>query len=99
MKFRVIIRDEAIAAIDAYLDYLEEDSKDPIVAVRWWQKAIAKVKTLEYMPRRCPLAPENAKSELELRMLIVDQCLFVFHVADQDQAVYVVRFRHGSREV
>jgi len=49
------------------------------------------------MPRRCPLAPENEFSDYELRMLIVDHCLFIFNIDDAHRTVRVVKFRHSAQ--
>jgi plasmid stabilization system protein ParE len=97
MTYRVIIADEALAAVERFLDYIGVEQGMPLTASRWWEKALARVETLRTMPRRCPLAPENELSAHELRMLIVDRCLFVFHVDDVDRVVYVVKFRHGAQ--
>lgn len=97
MTYRVIISDGALAGVEAFLDYIAVTQQMPLTAQRWWEKALAKVETLRYMPRRCPLAPENEFSAHELRMLIVDRCLFIFHVDEDAGAVRVVKFRHGSQ--
>ncbi len=97
MTYRVIISDDALAGVAEFLDFIAETQQMPLTAQRWWEKALAKVETLRYMPRRCPLAPENEFSSHELRMLIVDRCLFIFHVDDETSTVRVVKFRHGSR--
>lgn len=97
MKYRVIIHGDALRAVEDFLDYISEVEQQPQSAIRWWQKALKKVDSLEFMPHRCPFAPENVYSENELRMLIIDRCLFIFHIDEQARSVQVVKFRHGSQ--
>lgn len=97
-KYRVIITDEALEQARAHLRYIAEDRRLPLIAERWWEKALDLVSRLGTYPRRCPYAPENLLSRHELRMLVVDNCLFVFHVDEESDSVLVVRFRHGSQE-
>jgi hypothetical protein len=97
MTYRVLIADDALAAVRAFLDYIGVTQQMPLTAARWWQKALSRVETLRFMPRRCPLAPENAFSDYELRMLIVDHCLFIFNIDDANRTVRVVKFRHSAQ--
>ncbi|MGL4514000.1 MAG: type II toxin-antitoxin system RelE/ParE family toxin [Lacipirellulaceae bacterium] len=97
MNYRVVIADGALASVERFLDYIAIEQGMPLTASRWWEKALARVETLRTMPRRCPLAPENEWSKSELRMLIVDRCLFIFNVDDHDRVVDVVKFRHGAQ--
>jgi plasmid stabilization system protein ParE len=98
MKYRVIISDDALWGVRRFLEYIADGEQQPLPAFRWWEKALAKIGTLERMPRRCPLAPENDRSAYELRMLIIDRCLFIFHVDDETRTVRIVGFRHGSQQ-
>jgi plasmid stabilization system protein ParE len=97
VTYRVIISDDALAGVVAFLDYIADTKQMPLTADRWWAKALAKVETLRTMPRRCPLAPENEFSRYELRMLIVDRCLFIFQIDEETRTVRIVKFRHGSQ--
>jgi plasmid stabilization system protein ParE len=97
MTYRVIISDDALAGVAEFLDFIAETQQMPLTAERWWKKALSKVETLRYMPRRCPLAPENEFSDRELRMLIVDRCLFIFQIDEASRSVRIVKFRHGSQ--
>ncbi len=97
MTYRVLIADDALDAVRTFLDYIAVTQQMPLTAARWWEKALARVETLRFMPRRCPLAPENKFSDHELRMLIVDHCLFIFDVDDGTRTVRVAKFRHAAR--
>lgn len=95
-KYRVILSDEMLAGVENYLDYIAEQGS-PLTAVRWWEKAVKKILSLDHMPHRCPYAPENEIEESTIRMMIVDRCLFLFTVDDDLGEVRVLRFRHGSQ--
>jgi plasmid stabilization system protein ParE len=92
-----LIADDALDDVRAFLDYVAVIQQMPLTAARWWKKALARVETLRFMPRRCLLAPENKFSDHELRMLIVDHCLFIFDVDDATRTVRVVKFRHSAQ--
>ncbi|TWT89058.1 Plasmid stabilization system protein [Pseudobythopirellula maris] len=97
MRYRVLLSDELLAGVERHLDYLEQQSGGPGVAARWWEKAVEQVLSLDQMPNRCPLAPENDFEELTIRMLIVDRCLFLFTVDEKESVVRVLKMRHGSQ--
>lgn len=97
MKYRVLVADDALDAVRAFLDYIAVTQQMPLTAARWWEKALTRIETLRFMPQRCPLAPENQFSDHELRMLIVDHCLFIFDIDDASRTVRVVTFRHSAQ--
>jgi len=92
-----LVTDDALDAVRGFLDFIAVTQQMPLAAARWWEKALARVETLRFMPQRCPLAPENHFSNHELRMLIVDPCLFIFNIDDATRIVRVVKFRHAAQ--
>jgi len=68
MTYRVEVTDQAEAeAEEAYLWILE---RAPEAAARWWNGLEEAILSLEEMPARCPLAPENDELEEEIRELL-----------------------------
>jgi hypothetical protein len=68
MKYQVDITDQADAeAEEAHLWILE---RSPEGTSRWWNGLEAAILSLEEMPTRCPLAPENEEFEEEIRELL-----------------------------
>ncbi len=65
-KYRVTISDEALAGVEKYLNYIADEQGAPLTAVRWWDKAIKKIFSLDHMPQRCPYAPENESEQLTI---------------------------------
>lgn len=96
--YRVRLSDEALAAAEAYLRYIDQEQGEPLAAWRWWQKATEAIGSLSRMPDRCPPAPENEHTELTIRMLRVDRCLFLFTVEEDSAVVQILKFRHGSQQ-
>jgi len=99
MKYRLIVSSEVFAALDAYIDYIAVEKQSPQNAERWLQKAWAALPTLKTFPHRCPPAPENDQFDFTVRMRIVDNCLFIYTVDEENKAVRVFGFRHGSQQI
>lgn len=97
-NYRVTISDETLAGVEDYLNYITEQTGYPNIAARWWEKALESIFSLEQMPHRCPKAPEDALEERTIRMMIVDQFLFLYTVNDEEGVVRILDCRHGSRE-
>jgi plasmid stabilization system protein ParE len=97
MNYRVIITSEAFAGVERFLDYIAIDQQAPLNAERWWRKALAAVESLEQFPHRGSFAPENEFRSYEIRMLIVDRCLFLYTIEETTRTVRVFGFRHGSQ--
>jgi plasmid stabilization system protein ParE len=67
--YRVITQPRAEAAArEAYL-WLHEQS--PAAAIRWYRGLREAIESLESLPQRCPLAPENEYFEEEIRQLLM----------------------------
>ena len=98
MTFRVEVTDQAEAeAEEAYLWILE---RAPEAAVRWWNGLDAAILSLEEMPARCPLAPENDEFEEEIRELLYGKRQHRYRIlfTISEQTVVVLHIRHGARE-
>lgn len=91
--YTVILEAPAIVeAEEAYL-YIRQDA--PMAADRWFNGLIDAVNSLEEMPRRCPLAPENEFFDEEIRHLIYGAYRILFTI--EGKSVHVLHVRHGAR--
>lgn len=97
MNYRFVITDEALAGVEKWLDYVTIERESPLNAERWWRRALAEIMALERMPNRHPFASENDHRPYEIRALVVDNCIFLFHVDEMARIVRVIGFRHGSQ--
>lgn len=97
MTFRVIIQPTAEVEIEQ--TYLWIAARAPETAARWYNGLIDAIASLDSLPTRCSLAPENAVFEHEIRHLLYGRkgrryrVLFTI-VGD---TVHVLHFRHWAQ--
>lgn len=92
--YRVEPTDKALVdAGEAYF-WISEQSEG--AALRWYEGLLKAFRSLEKNPLRCPLAPESAFFEEEIRQLIYGKYRVLFTV--EGETVFVLRVRHGARE-
>ena len=59
MKYRVIIQPPAVNDLDAAYEYVRE--RAPLSVKPWFDRFLDAIDSLEFMPRRCPVAYTNAR--------------------------------------
>lgn len=92
--YRVEPTDKALVdAGEAYF-WINEGSAE--AALRWYEGLMKAFRSLEKNPLRCPLAPESAFFEEEIRQLGYGKYRILFIV--EGETVFVLRVRHGARE-
>jgi len=92
--YRVEPTDKALVdAGEAYF-WLNEQSEG--AALRWYEGLMKAFRSLEKNPFRCPLAPEDAFFEEEIRQLIHGKSRILFTV--EGETVFVLRVRHSAQE-
>jgi len=97
MSYRVLITAPARAKILEQGRYIAVDRQAPLNAARWLERVFDAADTLADFPRRCALAPENDFRDYEIRRLLVGDYFLLFTIVEEDQTVWVIGFRHGSR--
>lgn len=97
MTYRLVVSTEVFVALDKYVDYIAVEKQSPEIAHRWLDKAWTELQSLGTFPNRCPPAPENDQFDFDVRMLIVDRCLFLYSTDEVNKAVRVFGFRHASQ--
>ncbi|HZT35044.1 MAG TPA: type II toxin-antitoxin system RelE/ParE family toxin, partial [Nitrososphaera sp.] len=67
--------------------------------LRWFLRLREAIDSLAEMPKRCPLAPENASVPFEMRQLLYGRKPHLYRIlfTIEDEVVYVLRIRHGRR--
>jgi len=97
MSYQVIIQPRAEADISAAYAY--RAAQAPQAAARWFAGLIEAVYTLEQLPARCPLAPENGHFPEEIRQLLYGTRRDVFRIlfTIQGDTVHVLHVRHGAQ--
>ena len=97
MSYRVLITPSARAQILEQGRYIGVDRQAPLNAARWLERVFDAADTLAEFPRRCKLAPENDFRDYEIRRLLIGDYFLLFTIVEEDQTVWVIGFRHGSR--
>jgi len=91
--YSVMIQPAAEADLEnAYLYIAHESPKN---ALNWFFQMQSEIRTLESLPFRCPLAPENSVFDQEIRQLIVGKYRVLFTV--KSPHVHILHVRHGAQ--
>jgi plasmid stabilization system protein ParE len=96
--YRVIIQPNAEAELDAAYQY--RHARAPQAAARWFAGIVDAINSLEQLPARCPLAPENGHFAEEIRQLLCGARRDVFRIlfTIQGNTVHVLHIRHGAQQ-
>jgi toxin ParE1/3/4 len=93
IRFRVIIEPDAELDILGIRDWIALQSPD---AAAMWVESIRKaILSLQHMPRRFPLAPEDDSFLHDIRQMVCGRYRVLFTVSGS--AVHVLHVRHASR--
>ena len=84
-------------ALNDHALFIARQEHDAEPARRWYDGADEAVATLDFLPRRCGLAEEDAHRPYEVRRLIYGCHLILFTVDDANDTVYIIGLRHGAR--
>lgn len=97
MRYTVKIPVTVVEQITEYARFIAEQRRAPENAQRWLVRVYDSIDTLDRLPQRCGLAPENAHRPYEIRRLLIGQYLALFTIDDQKRVVHIIGFRHGHR--
>jgi len=67
-------------------------------AERWFRGLVQAIHSLEELPERCPLIPEQEEFAMEIRHLIYFSHRIIFRVEGERKRVVVYRVYHGARK-
>jgi toxin ParE1/3/4 len=85
--------------IDQALNWLREQA--PQKVEEWLDCLESEILSLQILPERCPLAPENGRwePELELRQLLFDRYPSIYRILFTviGDVVRILQVRHGAR--
>ncbi|MGH9560010.1 MAG: type II toxin-antitoxin system RelE/ParE family toxin [Terracidiphilus sp.] len=95
MEYSVEITDAALADAENYVRFLQGERQAPLAAERWWNGLLDAIFSLEMMPGRCPVIPEQRHFARELRHLIYRSHRIIFFM--NGNVVTVMRIYHGAR--
>lgn len=98
MDFRVDLSEQAQRDVAAIYDWLlAEHAGD--AGERWFVALRAAISSLAAFPSRCPVAPENQDSPVEVRQLLYGNRPHVYRIlfTIEGSTVQVLHIRHGRR--
>ena len=98
MAFQVDITEPALVDAEDYVRFIREVGKQPEAAERWFRGLVRAIYSLEELPERCPVIPEQEDFSFEIRHLIYFSHRIVFRVERDRNRVVVFRVYHGSRQ-
>ena len=98
MDFRVELSEQAQRDIATIYDWLLAEQAGT-AGERWFLALRAAITSLATLPSRCPLAPENPASPVEIRQLLYGSRPHVYRIlfTIDGAAVQVLHIRHGRR--
>jgi plasmid stabilization system protein ParE len=96
LQYEVLITPAALADAEEYVLFIRSDRSQPVAADAWWNGLLQAVFSLENMPQRCPIIPENGHFLEELRHLLYFFHRIVFSISGSQ--VTVLRIYHASRQ-
>jgi plasmid stabilization system protein ParE len=95
LEYSVEITEVALGDAENYVRFMQEGRQEPLAAERWWNGLIDAIRSLETMPGRYPVIPEQKHFARELRHLVYASHRIIFSVSGK--RVTVVRIYHGAQ--
>jgi plasmid stabilization system protein ParE len=98
MKYTVFTSRQALEELEAAFAWLVE--RTPQHAPAWYNGILDSIDSLEQIPARCPIAPENEESDEEVRHLIVGDKIHAYRIifVIRGATVTILDILHGARE-
>ena len=97
MTFEVFITPGAKHRIREQAEWIATEQAGPQVAADWLARIEDKIQGLETMPRRYPLAAEDAWCDYEVRKVSIGQFVLFFTIIEDARTVWVIHARHGRQ--
>ena len=98
MAFQVDITEPALADIEDQVRFIRDVRKQPDAAERWLLGLVRAIDSLEHLPERCAVIPEQEEFAFEIRHSIYLSHRIIFRVAHEDNRVLIYPVYHGARE-
>ena len=98
MNYSVIITQQALDELDAAFLWLLQQTEQHAPA--WYNRVLDAINSLEQLPTRCPLAPENENQDEQVRHLIVGDRTHAYRIifTIRETSVIVLDVIHGARD-
>jgi plasmid stabilization system protein ParE len=99
MAFRVDISKDAEHEAETILNWLLKEQAGE-TGLRWFAKLYEAIQSLELLPARCGLAPENKSFSSKVRQLVYGRRPHQYRIlfTIEGDVVTVLHIRHGRRD-
>ena len=98
MAFQVDITEPALTDAADYVGFIRDVKKEPQAAERWFRGLVQAIYSLEDLPERCPVIPEQEEFPFEMRHLMYFSHRIIFQIEREKNRVVILRVYHGSRQ-
>ena len=97
-EFQILIQPEAMEGIETAYRWIEADS--PQRAHKWAKGLMEAIESLNFLPRRCSLAPENEVFAEEIRQHLYGKRGSVYRIlfTIQLDTINILYIRHGAQQ-
>jgi len=96
LAFNIEITKAALVDAEDYVCFIRDDRGDSTAAEQWWNGMVDHIFSLEMLPRRCSIIPEQKYFEQEMRHLIYASHRIIFCI--DESTVTILRIYHGARK-
>jgi len=97
MIFEVFITPAAKQRIREQALWIATEQAGPQAAADWLTRIEGTIEGLKTMPRRYPVATEDAWCDYEVRQVSIGQFVLFFTILEGTQTVWVIHARHGRQ--
>lgn len=97
MGFQIDITEPALEDAEEYVLFIRIRKKEPEAAARWFRGLVHAIYSLEELPERCPIIPEQRHFPIEIRHLQYFSHRIIYSIDAEAQRVLIYRIYHGAR--
>ncbi|MBC7765913.1 MAG: type II toxin-antitoxin system RelE/ParE family toxin [Hyphomonadaceae bacterium] len=97
VAFKIVLAQSAEQDLNAILDYIGMQLKEPKTAIEQYNRIKEKILSLSDMPTRICLVNDHYLAVKGYRKMLVDNYIIFFRLNEQDTTVEIVRIVHGKR--
>lgn len=98
MAYKLIVTEAAHNDLDEALDYIAKRLANPTAAIHLLDQVEACYKQLRSFPLLYEACRDARLQSLGYRKAVIDHYVLVYHPAEEEQAVYILRFFYGGRD-
>jgi hypothetical protein len=96
LQYEVTFTEPASKDADDYVLLIRERSNDAVASDNWWNGLLDAIFSLESLPGRCPLIPEQENFDYKVHQLLYASHRIIFEI--EPGKVTVLRVYHSSQK-